>query len=187
MKHIIRGLLVAGLLALTPAVHAQDFVVAPVEYSERVSEESTEATVLYQHTLEWTETRFVYKPKEVIRTDSDKGEIRVSGTMKVKMASTSGQLQEQPVLFEFIFRTLPAGYEYSVGYFRVVPNAKHPEETVPFEEFVTKLSMDRTNARTHNDRRVTAQATSLASEVALSFRSYMNSRPAAGGIGEPAN
>ena len=33
-----------------------------------------------------------------------------------------------------------------------------------------------------NDRRITAQANSMASEIAMSFRSYMNSRPAPGGI-----
>lgn len=187
MKHLFRGLLVAGLLSLASAAYAQDFVATPIEYSERVPDEATEADVLYRRTLEWTESRFPYKPKQVIRTDPEKGEIRVSGTMKVKTTSTSGQLQEWPVLFEFYFRTLPTGYEYNVGYFRVTSNPKKPEETVPFEEFVTQLAMERTNVRTHNDRRVTAQATSLASEVAMSFRSYLNSLPAAGAIGETAN
>ncbi|MBO0356885.1 DUF4468 domain-containing protein [Hymenobacter sp. BT186] len=182
MKHLLRGLLVAGFLAFTPAAYAQDFVAAPIEYSERVPDENAEASVLYQRTLDWTENRFTYKPKEVIRTDATKGEIRVSGTVKVKTASNSGQMQERPVVFEFVFRTLPTGYEYSVGYFRVIPDAKNPTTTVPFEEFVSQLAKERNNERTHNDRRVTAQATSLASEIAMSFRSYMNSRPAAGAI-----
>ena len=182
MKHLLRGLLVAGFLALTSTAYAQDFVATPIEYSERVPDENVEASVLYQRTLDWTENRFTYKPKEVIRTDAAKGEIRVSGTVKVKTASNSGQMQERPVLFEFVFRTLPMGYEYSVGYFRVIPDSKNPSTTVPFEEFVAQLAQERHNERTHNDRRVTAQATSLASEIAMSFRSYMNSRPAAGAI-----
>lgn len=182
MKHLFCGLLLVGTLTFTSAAYAQDFVAAPIEYSERVPDENAEASTLYQRTLDWTENRFTYKPKQVIRTDAAKGEIRVSGTVKVKTASPSGQLQERPVLFEFVFRTLPTGYEYSVGYFRVIPNSKEPDTTLPFEEFVAQLAKERTNDRTHNDRRVTAQATSLASEIAMSYRSYMNSRPAAGGI-----
>lgn len=182
MKHLLRGLLATGFLTFTSAAYAQDLAVAPIEYSERVPDENAEASVLYQRTLDWTENRFTYKPKQIVRTDAVKGEIRVSGTVKVKTASASGQMQERPVLFEFVFRALPTGYEYSVGYFRVIPDIKTPSATVPFEEFVSQLAQERHNDRTHNDRRVTAQATSLASEIAMSFRSYMNSRPATGGI-----
>lgn len=182
MKYILRGLLIAGFLAFTSTAYAQDFLATPIEYAERVPDENAEASVLYQRTLDWTENRFAYKPKQVVRTDAAKGEIRVSGTVKVKTATTSGQTKERPVIFEFVFRTLPTGYEYSVGYFRVALDSKDPSTTVPFEEFVTQLAQERQNDRTHNDRRVTAQATSLASEIAMSFRSYMNSRPAAGGI-----
>ncbi|WP_022821805.1 DUF4468 domain-containing protein [Hymenobacter norwichensis] len=182
MKYLFRGLLLAGFLSFTSVAYAQDFVAAPIEYSERVPDENADASTLYQRTLDWTENRFTYKPKQVVRTDAAKGEIRVSGTVQVKTASSSGQLQERPVLFEFVFRALPTGYEYSVGYFRVVPDIKNPTNTVPFEDFVEQLAQERHNDRTHNDRRVTAQATSLASEIAMSFRSYMNSRPAAGGI-----
>jgi len=182
MKHILLGFLVTGFLTVTSAAQAQETLPAPIQYSERVSDDDPEADELYRRTLDWTDKHFAYSPKTVIRTDASKGEIRVNGTLKVKTASNSGQLQERPVQFEFSFRTLPTGYEYNVGYFRVSPDSKKPEETIPFEEFVSQLAMERNNDRTHNDRRVTAQANSLASEIALSFRSYMNSRPAAGAV-----
>jgi hypothetical protein len=182
MKQIFHGLLIVGLLALAPAVYGQSVLPSTIEYSERVPDEEGEASVLYRRTLDWSENHFSYTPKAMIKTDAAKGEIRVSGMVKVKTASPSGQLQERPVRFEFSFRTLPSGYEYNVGYFRVVPDAKKPDETVPFEEFVSQLAQERTNDRTHNDRRVSAQATSLASEIAMAYRSYMNSRPAAGAI-----
>lgn len=182
MKQIFHGLLVVGLLTLAPAVYSQSILPSTIEYSERVPDTEAEAEVLYRRTLDWSENHFSYAPKATIKTDAAKGEIRVSGTVKVKTASPSGQLQERPVRFEFSFRTLSSGYEYNVGYFRVVPDDKKPDETVPFEEFVSQLAQERTNDRTHNDRRVTAQASSLASEIAMAYRSYMNSRPAAGAI-----
>ena len=133
MKPILLGFLLSGLLTFAPAVYAQEFIPATVEFREKVQDEELAAGLLHHRALDWTDTHFTYLPKTTIRTDAAKGEIRVSGTMKVKTASPSGQMQEHPVLFEFFFHTLPVGYEYSVGYFRVVPDAKKPDETVPFE------------------------------------------------------
>ena len=100
---------------------------------------------------------------------------------KVKTAAPPGQL-ERHVRFEFAFRTSPTGYDYSVGSFKFIADPGKPDEVTDFDVFVAQLAIERSNARTHNDRRVTAQATSLASEMALSFRSYMNSRPAEGAV-----
>jgi len=179
MKKIVFGLLLSGFASLQLA---QAQTTGPVGYSERVPEEGVSKSVLYRRAYDWVENHFIYAPKTVIQTDTIKGEVRIEGTGKVKTASPSGKLQELPVRFEFVFHTLPTGYDYSVGSFRLISDPSKPDETIGFDEFVAQLATERSNARTHNDRRVTAQATSLASEVALSFRSYMNSRPAEGAV-----
>jgi hypothetical protein len=158
---------------------AQDGIVG---YSERVPDDVSDKAVLYRRATEWVENHFAYVPKTIMRADAAKGEVRVEGTANVKTATASGQLKERPVRFEFVFHTLATGYDYSVGGFLLVPDASKPNETVHFDEFVAQLAVERSNARTHNDRRVTAQATSLASEIAMSFRSFMNSRPAEGAV-----
>lgn len=71
----------------------------------------------------------------------------------------------------------------------MVPDAQQPTVTVALDEYVSQLSQERTNARTHNNRRVTAQASAVASDAASAFRSYMNSQPVVedGKVGLPAN
>ncbi|WBO83733.1 DUF4468 domain-containing protein [Hymenobacter yonginensis] len=179
MKKLVRMFLLGGLLAASQAVHAQD---GQIGYSERVPDDSSDKAALYKRATEWVENHFTYAPKSITRADAAKGEVRVEGTASVKTATPSGQMKERPVRFEFIFHALPTGYDYSVGGFQLVPDASKPAETVNFDEFVAQLATERTNDRTHNDRRVTAQATSLASEIAMAFRSFMNSRPAEGGV-----
>ena len=179
MKKLALGLLLSVLASLQPA-RAQ--TTTPVGYSERVPDEGVSKSILYRRAYDWAENHFIYTPKSIIQADTTKGEVRIQGSGKVKTASPSGQLQERPVQFEFVFHTLPNGYDYRVGSFRLIPDPSKPDETIGFDEFVAQLATERSNARTHNDRRVTAQATSLASEVALSFHSYMNSRPAEGAV-----
>ena len=181
MKKVVLSFVIGGILSLGLPAQAQDTAM-PVSYTERVADEEPDQTVLFRRASDWVENHFSYSSKKVISTNAVKGELRAEGTVKVKTATTSGQLQELPVRFEFVFHTLASGYDYSVGQLRIASDPKKPEETVPFEEFVAQLAADRTNARTHNDRRITAQASSLTSEIAMSFRSYMNSRPAAGAI-----
>ncbi|SHL60609.1 DUF4468 domain-containing protein [Hymenobacter psychrotolerans] len=181
MKKVVLGFLIGAGLSVAIPAQAQD-TGTPVSYTERVPEEDSEQEVLFRRAADWVENHFTYAPKKVISSDAAKGELRAEGTVQVKLTSTSGKQQEQPVRFEFIFHTLASGYDYSVGQLRVVPDGKKPEESVPFDAYVAQLAADRTNTRTRNDRRITAQATSLVSEISISFRSYMNSRPAAGAI-----
>lgn len=183
MKPILLSFLLASLLFFTKTTCAQEAPSGPIEYREKVLDDEAEAATLYKRAVDWGENHFAYTPKATLRADAEKGEVRMTGTVKVKTTSTSGQTQEHPVLFEFNFRAVPTGgYEYSVGVFRVILDTKKPDEMVPVEEYVTRLALDKSNARTHNDRRVMAQSNSLASEIAMSFRSYMNSRPAPGAV-----
>ncbi|HEX8428366.1 hypothetical protein [Hymenobacter sp.] len=184
MKHSFLSFLLIGLLLFTKAAYAQDSAPdGPIQYSEKVLDDEAEASVLYKRTVDWSENHFAYTPKATLKADAGKGEVKMTGTVKVKTTSTSGQIQEHPVVFEFNFHALPTGgYDYSVSFFRVILDTRKPDETVAVEEYVTQLAMDKNNARTHNDRRITAQVNSLASEIAMSFRSYMNSRPAPGAV-----
>lgn len=184
MKQYLLHFLLVGLLLFTKAAHAQESASGgPIQYSEKVLDDEAEAMVLYKRTVDWSENHFSYTPKATLKADAAKGEVRMNGTVKIKTASTSGQTQEHPVVFEFNFHALPTGgYDYSVGFMRVILDTRKPDEMVSVEEYVTQLAMDKNNERTHNDRRVTAQANSLVSEIAMSFRSYMNSRPAPGAV-----
>ncbi|WP_375437633.1 hypothetical protein [uncultured Hymenobacter sp.] len=180
---VILSFLLVTTLLLTKAAYAQESTPGPIEYSEKVLDEEAEAATLYKRTVDWSENHFTYTPKATLQADAAKGEVRMTGTVKIKTISTSGQIQERPVVFEFSFHTVPTGgYEYNVGFFRVILDTKKPDETIPVEEYITQLATDKNNARTHNDRRVMAQSNSLASEIAMSFRSYMNSRPAPGAV-----
>ena len=67
--------------------------------------------------------------------------------------------------------------------FRLYPTPNSLPQTVEFDEYRNQMREEKNNDKTHNDRRTTAQANSLASEVAMSFRSYMNSQPAEDNIG----
>ncbi|MBX0291456.1 DUF4468 domain-containing protein [Hymenobacter sp. HSC-4F20] len=183
MKKVLLGLLVSGMLALAPGVWAQADAPAPIEYSERVPSEGAGKTALYRRALDWTQNKFTYGPKSGLKAEEGAGAVRVTGTGKVKKVDGKGKEQDVTVLFDFVFRANDNGYEYSVGSFRVVPDPKQPAQVISFDEYRSELRADKANDRTHNDRRVTAQANSLASEAAMSFRSYMNSTPAEGQVG----
>jgi hypothetical protein len=180
MKKIVVALLVSGLSLFTSTSQAQTTTPsAPVEYSEKVSVEESNPVALYRQALSWTEGKFPYNPKTDIQTHQETKEISLMGTSKIKLAAanSSGADQEHIVRFNFVFRVSEEGYTYSVGAFRVVPNEKEPTVMVALDDYIKQLSQERANARTRNDRRVTAQATAIASDVASAFRSYMNSQP----------
>jgi hypothetical protein len=186
MKKVLLGLTFAGLLLLTPAVRAQN--AATIEYSEKVAADDQDKEVLYRRALDWTENHFAYGPKADLKFDPATGTVRVAGTGKVKPVTPAGKEIEQVVRFEFVFHATDSGYDYTVGTFSQVPDPKKPGERVPLTEYLTQLSTEKASARTFNERRVAAQANALASEVAMSFRSYMNSIPAGaeGTVGLPA-
>lgn len=192
MKKKIVGLLLSGLALIITAAQAQ--TVAPtstIEYSERVLVENIGPATLYERALAWAEGPFPYAPKTDMLAQKEAEQIRLTGTSKIKMAAptASGAEQERALRFDFTFRLTEQGYTYSVNAFRVVPDTKEPAVTVPLEQYIRQLSQERSNARTHNDRRVTAQANAIASDVASTFRSYMNSQPVVedGEVGLPAN
>lgn len=177
MKKVLLGLLISGILALVPSVQAQTDAPAPIEYSERVPAEGAGKTALYHRALEWTQNKFAYGPKSGFKAEEGVGTVRVTGTGKAKKLDAKGKDQEITVLFDFVFRANDNGYEYSVGSFRVVPDPAQPAQVVSFDDYRTELRADKSNSRTNNDRRLTAQVTSLASEAAMAFRSHMNSAP----------
>ncbi|WP_157807673.1 DUF4468 domain-containing protein [Hymenobacter chitinivorans] len=160
-----------------------------MSYTENVLAEEVGKEVLYRRALEWTESHFSYGPKTGAKADPAAGMVRVTGTGKVKPVATNGKEQEQTIRFDFVFRASDKGYEYSVGSFRLVPDPAKPDETVMLSDYIAKLAAERSNGKTFNDRRVTAQANNLASEAAMSFRSFMNTMPAAeeSTVGIPAN
>ncbi|GAA4013296.1 hypothetical protein GCM10022408_27840 [Hymenobacter fastidiosus] len=159
-----------------------------VEYSEQVPADDQDREVLYRRALDWTENHFAYGPKTDLTFDPAAGTVRVMGTGKVKPVTPGGKEQVQAVRFTFTFRTTAKGYDYSVGAFQVAPDPKKPAELIPMADYLTQLAAEKASSRTFNERRVTAQANALASEVAMSFRSYMNSIPAGaeGTVGLPA-
>jgi hypothetical protein len=179
MKKMIVAFVVGGLSMFVSATQAQTTPPASVEYSERVSVEDSNPAALYQQALSWAEGKFPYTPKTDLQAKKELQEVSLTGTSKIKMAAAkvSGPEQERPVRFTFLFRITPQGYMYSVGNFRVVPDAKEPTITVALDEYIRQLGQERSNERTRNDRRVTAQTNAVASDVASAFRSYMNSQP----------
>lgn len=183
MKKVLLGMLLGGMLALAPEVRAQSEAAAPIEYSERVPSEGAGRTLLQQRAFDWAENHFSYSPKSGLKSDAATGAVRVTGTGKVKPVDTKGREQVMQVLFDFTFRATDNGYEYTVGSFRVVLDPKQPTQTQALDDYIAQFRAEKTDERTHNSRRLTAQANSLASEVASSFRSYMNSQPAEGNIG----
>ncbi|QJX46375.1 DUF4468 domain-containing protein [Hymenobacter taeanensis] len=177
MKNLLLSFLFCGLLLASFVTRAQSETPAPVEYSERVPADGAGKSALYRSALNWTETHFAYGPKSNQKTDATTGTVRLTGTGKVKPVDTKGREKEITVLFDFNFRANDNGYEYSVGSFRVIADPEQPSQTEPLDTYLMALRAEKSNERTHNERRVTAQATSLASEAAMSFRSYMNSQP----------
>ncbi|AYA37611.1 hypothetical protein D3Y59_11465 [Hymenobacter oligotrophus] len=174
-----------ALLAGTPALAQSD---APVEYSERVPAGSYGRSTLHARTQEWVERRFAYGPKTDFSTNPAAGTVRVLGTVKLKPVDNKGQEVERTARFEFTCQATDEGYTYSVGAFRVITDPQKLDTTVPLDDYLAQLRAEKNNDRTKNDRRVRAQANSLASEIAMSFRSYMNQIPASedGSVGLPA-
>jgi hypothetical protein len=178
MKKLVTAALLGVLLLFGSAAHSQN-TPATVNYSERVIAEEVTSNALYQRALSWAEGQFPYTPKSDLQAKKETLEVRLTGTSKIKTAAAnaSGSDQERVLRFDFVFRATQQGYIYSVDNFRIVTDAKEPAVTVALNSYIQQLSQERTNARTHNDRRVTAQATAVASDVAAAFRSYMNTQP----------
>lgn len=182
----------SGLSLFSSATQAQGIApTAPIEYSEKVHVEGSNSVALYQHALSWTQEKFPYNPKSNAQANPETKEISLTGTSKIKMAAAkaSGPEQVRILHFNFRFGITEQGYSYNVSTFRVVPDEKEPTVMVPLEDYIKQLSEERTNARTRNDRRVTAQANAVASDVASAFRSYMNSQPVVkdGEVGLPTD
>ncbi|SMB95125.1 hypothetical protein SAMN00120144_1870 [Hymenobacter roseosalivarius DSM 11622] len=189
MKRIIVAVLAGSLSLFVATAQAQTTLPASIEYSEEVTVEDGNPVALYQQALAWAEGKFPYTPKTDLQAKKESREVSLTGTSKIKMAAAkaSGPEQEHAVRFTFLFRTTSQGYMYSVGNFRVVPDAKEPTITVALNEYIQLLSQARSNDRTRNDRRVAAQTNAVASDVASAFRSYMNSQPVLkdGAVGLP--
>lgn len=192
MKKIIVALLVSALSLFSSTTQAQGIAPsAPIEYSEKVNVEESNAVTLYQQALSWTQDKFPYNPKTDIQANPETKEISLTGTSKIKMAAAkiSGPEQVRILRFNFRFGITDQGYSYNISTFRVVPDEKEPAVMVPLEDYIKQLSEERTNVRTRNDRRVAAQANAIASDVASAFRSYMNSQPVVkdGEVGLPTD
>ncbi|WP_324674926.1 hypothetical protein [Hymenobacter sp. GOD-10R] len=187
MKKVILGFLFGSLLAVAAPVHAQGDSGTTIESTEQVSSDNT-AAALYLRALDWTENKFTKLPKTDFKSNASTREVRVTGTSKVTPVTASGKEQPMVVYFDFVFRITTQGYAYQVGNFKIVTTTGKVVETKPLEEYIAQLATDHNDAKTHNARRVTAQANSLASEVSLSFRSYMNNAPLTeeGTVGLPA-
>ncbi|TGD81594.1 DUF4468 domain-containing protein [Hymenobacter wooponensis] len=183
MKNLLLGFLLCGLMLFSLSTRAQSDAPAPVEYSERVPADGAGRSALYRRALDWTENHFAYGPKSGQKADAAAGTVRLTGTGKVKPVDNKGREQVLTVLFDFTFRANDNGYEYSVGSFQIIPDPGQPSQTKPIDVYLTELRADKNNERTHNERRVTAQANSLASEAAMAFRSYMNSLPTDANVG----
>ncbi|MCC2547334.1 DUF4468 domain-containing protein [Hymenobacter sp. BT175] len=188
MKKVLFYILTAALLSSSSTVWAQSS--APIEYSERVPVDNTNKGSLYRRGLDWAQNHFAYTPTSEFKTDPSTGSIRVIGTSKVKPVNAAGKDQISIVRFEFIFNCTSQGYTYSVGSFRYVPDPKkNPNQTISLDEYLSELAADKNIDKSHNDRRVAAQANALASEIAMNFRSFMNTIPTIedGSVGLPAN
>ncbi|WP_426493414.1 DUF4468 domain-containing protein [Hymenobacter sp. 102] len=184
MKKVLLSLLLLGTTAIAPvAVHAQTATPTPVEYTERVPVEGAGRNMLYARAISWTQNKFSYKPTSGFKANEAAGTIRITGTGTVKRVDNKGKDQPVSILFDFTFQANDNGYTYTVGSFRAIPDASESAQVVAFDEYRMQLQAERGNDKTHNDRRVTAQANSIASEAAMSFRSYMNSQPAEGQVG----
>ncbi|UOQ53637.1 DUF4468 domain-containing protein [Hymenobacter cellulosivorans] len=188
MKKVLFGLMFVCLAATAPVAMAQTGSGTSVSYTENVLADEVGKEVLYQRALDWAQNHFSYGPKTGPKSDAAAGTVRVTGTGKVKPVATNGKEMEQTIRFDFVFRASDKGYEYSVGSFRLVPNPQNPEETEMLSDYISRLATEKGNNKTFNDRRVTAQANNLASEAAMSFRSFMNTMPAAeeSSVGVPA-
>jgi hypothetical protein len=160
-----------------------------VEYTERVPTENYSRQTLQARAADWADHHFAFGPKTNYQANTEAGTVSVQGTVKVKPVDHKGQVQERTARFDFTFTATDQGYTYSVANFRVIPDPQQLDQLVGFEAYLAQLRADKNNDKTKNDKRVLAQTNSLASEIAMSFRSYMNQIPTAedGSVGLPAN
>ncbi|GAA4392902.1 hypothetical protein GCM10023186_43920 [Hymenobacter koreensis] len=166
--------MILGTLAARPAT-AQ--TAAPLEFSEQVTTEDLSRQVLQARVLDWAKNKFAFGPQTGLQSDPQAGTVRLNGIVKLKPLAANGKEREVTAQFQFTFQASDQGYNYSVGSFQVIPNAKEPTVLIPLDQYLTQLSTEKGIERTKNDRRVAAQANARANDVALSFRSYMNSMP----------
>ncbi|OON67787.1 DUF4468 domain-containing protein [Hymenobacter sp. CRA2] len=162
---------------------------APVEYIERVPTESYSQQTLQARAADWADQHFAYGPKTDFQSNPAAGTVSVQGTVKVKPVDAKGQAQERAARFVFTFQATDQGYTYSIGHFRVIADPANLNQLVSMEDYLAQLGAEKHNDKTKNDKRVRAQANSLASEIAMSFRSYMSQIPSAedGSVGLPAS
>ncbi|RAK68224.1 DUF4468 domain-containing protein [Hymenobacter edaphi] len=179
------GMLFA-LLAFPAAAQTDD---APVEYTERVPAENYGQPTLHARANDWADHHFAYGPKTNFVSDAATGTVSVQGTIKLKPVDNKGQNLERTARFDFNFKATDQGYTYSVSNFRVIPDAQQPGQLVSLDAYLSLLRAEKNNDKTKNDRRVRAQANAVASDIAMSFRSYMNQIPTAedGSVGLPAS
>jgi hypothetical protein len=186
MKKILPLLGMLFALLAFPAA-AQDN--APIEYTERVLADSYGKATLQARAADWADHHFSYGPKTDFQSDAAAGTVRVQGTVKLKPVDNKGQDQERAARFDFTFKATDEGYTYAVNNFRVAPDQAQPEQLIKLDAYLALLRSEKNIEKTKNDRRVRAQANSLASDIAMSFRSYMNQIPTGedGSVGLPAN
>lgn len=177
MNKILFSLLLAGSFATPITAWSQTAEPEPVDYTEQVVVEGAGRAFLHARALDWVQHKFTYSPTSALVTEPATGLVRITGTGTLKPVDARGQDQTLKILFTFRFQATDNGYTYHVSSFQVVPDPQIPSQQVPFEQYRAELKAIRTNEKTHNDRRLTAQANSLASDAALSFRSFMNSQP----------
>ena len=183
MKKALLSLLLGALPGFVFEARAQTDVATPVGYTEQVTLEGAGRGQLYSRALDWAQNKFTYQPKAALSAQPATATIRLTGTGIVKTVDAKGKDQPLTVLFTFSFQATDNGYTYHVNSFQVIPDPQIPSQAVGIDEYRNELRADRSNEKTHNDRRVTAQANSLASEAAMSFRSYMNSQPQEESVG----
>lgn len=186
MKKILPLLGMLFALLAFPAAAQDD---APIEYTERVPADSYGRATLQARAADWADHHFSYGPKTNFRSNPADGSVSVQGTVKLKPVDNKGQNLERAARFDFTFKATDEGYTYAVNNFRVAADPAQPEQLINLDAYLALLRSEKNSEKTKNDRRVRAQANSLASDIALSFRSYMNQIPNAedGSVGLPAN
>jgi hypothetical protein len=133
--------------------------------------------VLQARVLDWAQNKFAFGPQSGLKADPAAGTVRLNGMVKLKPLAANGKELEVMAQFEFVFRSSDEGYSYSVGSFQVIPNKKEPTVLISLNDYLAQLHSEKGIEKTKNDRRVAAQANARANDIALSFRSFMNSMP----------
>ena len=142
------------------------------------------AAALYTRALDWAQNKFTYTPKSGLNAHRRRRHHPRDGHRHREAGGRSGQGRAPHGAIHLL---LP-GHRQRLHLSRQlvpgnIPTPKYPPSRGASTSTALQLRAERNNDKTHNDRRITAQANSLASEAAMSFRSYMNSQPAEGNIG----